>query len=108
MVKHGLVCTSVRKLGLAFFEYCVQVLANRIGYKAFGAPFSLMELKVIQEVITLLVFLVFTFIFFKSEEIKWNHVEGITCLVGAVYFIFKNKKGGIIRLNMKFYYVYFH
>jgi len=40
-------------LGLAFFEYCVQVTANRIGYKAFGGPFSLMELKVIQEVITL-------------------------------------------------------
>ena len=75
--------------GLAFFEYCVQVPANRIGYKAFGGPFSLMELKVIQEVITLLVFLIFTFIFFKSEEIKWNHFVGLACLVGAVYFIFK-------------------
>lgn len=75
--------------GIAFFEYCVQVPANRIGFKENGGPFSLLELKVIQEVLTLLVFLVFTLIFFKNESFKWNHAVGLLFLVFAVYFVFK-------------------
>ena len=55
--------------GIAFFEYCLQVPANRLGFRENGGPFSLMQLKVIQEVITLVVFTVFTTIFFKGETL---------------------------------------
>lgn len=75
--------------GIAFFEYCFQVPANRIGFQGNNGPFSLMQLKVLQEVITLLIFLIFTLLFFKSETLKWNHLVGCLFLVGAVYFIFK-------------------
>jgi hypothetical protein len=65
------------------------VPANRIGYKENGGPFSLIQLKVIQEVITLLVFTGFTLVFFKDEPLKWNHFVGFGLLVLAVYFIRK-------------------
>lgn len=74
---------------IAWFEYCFQVPANRIGFKGYGGPFSLLELKVLQEVITLTVFTVFSLLFFKTETFKWNHIAGFICLVMAVYFIFK-------------------
>ncbi len=74
--------------GLAFFEYCFQVPANRIGFRDNGGPFSLMQLKVIQEVITLIVFTVFTTVFFKGEALHWNHLAAFLCLVMAVYFVF--------------------
>jgi uncharacterized protein len=74
---------------LAFFEYCFQVPANKYGYKNNGGPFSLLELKVIQEVITLIVFVVFSLLAFKHETLKWNHLAGLICLVLAVYFVFK-------------------
>jgi hypothetical protein len=75
--------------GVAFFEYCFQVPANRIGFDGDGGPFNLMQLKVIQEVITLLVFTGFSLIFFKNLTFKWNHVAAFFLLVGAVYLIFK-------------------
>lgn len=75
--------------GIALFEYMLQVPANRIGFKSYGGPFSLVELKVIQEVITLVVFVVFSLLLFKSETFRWNHVIGFIMLIGAVYFIFK-------------------
>jgi uncharacterized protein (DUF486 family) len=75
--------------GIAFLEYCFQVPANRIGFRENGGPFSLLELKVIQEVITLLVFMVFTLVFFKTESFRWNHLLGFVFLVLAVYFVFK-------------------
>lgn len=75
--------------GIAFFEYCFQVPANRIGFDKHGGPFSLVQLKVLQEVITLLIFMGFTFLFFKNETFKWNHLVGFCFLVAAVYFIFK-------------------
>lgn len=75
--------------GIAFFEYTIQVPANRIGYKEYGGPFSLVELKVIQEVITLLVFVVFSLLFFKNETFRVNHLIGFCFLILAVYFIFK-------------------
>lgn len=85
----GLFAVILISWGIAFFEYCLQVPANRMGYKEHGGPFSLLELKVIQEVITLLVFLIFSLLFFKNESFKWNHFVGMICLVMAVYFIFK-------------------
>ena len=74
---------------LAFFEYCFQVRANRIGFKGNGGPFSLIQLKVIQEVITLIVFVAFSTVAFKSETFKWNHALAFLFLVAAVYLVFK-------------------
>ena len=85
----GLIAIIAISWGIAFFEYCFQVPANRMGFKENGGPFSLVELKVIQEVITLVVFSVFTLLVFKNEIIKWNHIIGFMFLVLAVYFIFK-------------------
>ncbi len=75
--------------GLAFFEYCFQVPANRIGSSEMGGPFSLVQLKVIQEVITLVVFMLFSFLFFKNVHFTKNHLIGFCFLIVAVYFIFK-------------------
>lgn len=75
--------------GIAFFEYCLQVPANRLGYSGNGGPFSLLQLKVIQEVITLLVFVAFSTLLFKNESFRLNHIVGFVFLVLAVYFIFK-------------------
>jgi uncharacterized protein (DUF486 family) len=85
----GLVAIVLISWGVALFEYFAQVPANRIGYKGNGGPFSLVELKVIQEVITLLVFTGFTLLFFKGESLRWNHFVGFFFLVLAEYFIFK-------------------
>jgi len=75
--------------GIALFEYFFQVPANRIGFSENGGPFSLIQLKVIQEVITLVVFTVFSLLAFKNETFRWNHAIGFLFLILAVYFIFK-------------------
>ncbi len=75
--------------GIALFEYVFQVSANRIGFSENGGPFSLLQLKVIQEVITLVVFAVFTLLFFKTETFKINHLISFGFLILAVYFMFK-------------------
>ncbi len=75
--------------GIALFEYFFQVPANKIGFKGNGGPFSLLQLKVIQEVITLVVFTVFSLVAFKTETFKWNHLLGFFFLELAVYYIFK-------------------
>lgn len=85
----GLFTIILISWGMAFFEYCFQVPANRIGFKGNGGPFSLVELKVIQEVITLTVFTFFSLIFFRNETFRWNHFVGFVLLILAVYFIFK-------------------
>ena len=74
---------------IALFEYTAQVPANRIGFAENGGPFSLWQLKVIQEVITLVVFTVFTLFVFKNEILRFNHIIGFGFLILAVYFIFK-------------------
>lgn len=70
--------------GIAFFEYCFQVPANRMGHGTFTAA----QLKTIQEAITLAVFVVFS-IFYLKEEIRWNVMVGFACMVAAVFFVFK-------------------
>lgn len=75
--------------GIALFEYCCQVPANRIGYIENGGPFSLIQLKVIQEVLSLLVFTVIVTTMFHSETLRWNHLIAFCCLIAAVYFAFK-------------------
>ncbi|MBK8944504.1 MAG: DMT family protein [Ignavibacteriae bacterium] len=85
----GLFTVIIISWGIAFFEYCFQVPANRIGYNGNGGSFSLVELKVLQEVITLVVFTLFSLLLFKTETFRTNHVIGFIFLVLAVYFIFK-------------------
>lgn len=70
--------------GIAFFEYCFQVPANRIGSYQFNGA----QLKTIQEVITLVVFAVFSVLYLK-EEFRWNYLVGFSLIVAAVFFIFK-------------------
>ena len=76
--------------GIAFFEYCLQVPANRMGFEGNGGTFTLMQLKVIQEVITLVVFVAFSMIAFHME-LRWNHFVACLCLIAAVYFVFAFK-----------------
>ncbi len=85
----SLVSVILISWGIALFEYFFQVPANRMGFKENGGPFSLVELKVIQEVITLAVFTIFTVFMFKNETFKLNHLIGFVFLILAVYFIFK-------------------
>lgn len=87
--KLGLIAIVFISWGIALFEYFFQVPANRIGFKAYGGPFTLVQLKVIQEVITLVVFMAFTLLVFKTETFRTNHLIGFAFLILAVYFIFK-------------------
>ena len=87
--KAGLVVVVLLSWGIALFEYCFQVPANRIGFQGYGGPFNLFQLKILQEVITLVIFVVFTLIFFKTETLRWNHLWAFLCLMAAVYFVFK-------------------
>jgi uncharacterized protein len=75
--------------GVAFFEYMFQVPANRIGFSEDGGPFSLWQLKIIQEVITLSIFTAFMLFFFKDQPLRWNHLVGFALLIAAVFFLFK-------------------
>ena len=70
--------------GIAFFEYCFQVPANRMGYSVYNAA----QLKTIQEVITLTVFAIFSVLYLK-EEFRWNYLIGFLFIILAVFFIFK-------------------
>ncbi len=85
----GLVSIILISWGIALFEYAFQVPANRIGFVNNGGPFNLWQLKVIQEVITLVVFTLFALLFFKNETFRINHLIGFGFLILAVYFIFK-------------------
>ncbi len=74
--------------GIALLEYCCQVPANRIGFEGNGGPFSVLQLKVIQEVITLIVFVIFSLWAFEGFQIRWNHILAFAMLIGAVYLVF--------------------
>ena len=73
---------------IALAEYSFQIPANRIGFQGNGGPFTLMQLKVVQEVITLVVFIGFSTLLFKGEGLHWKHLVSFLCLVAAVYFAF--------------------
>lgn len=73
---------------IAFFEYCCQVPANRIGFVGNGGPFSLVQLKVIQECVSLIVFALLANLMFEHESLHWNHAAAFLCLVAAVFFVF--------------------
>jgi len=87
--KLGLISIVLISWGIALFEYSFQVPANRIGFKGNGGPFSLLQLKMIQEVITLVVFAAFSLVAFKTETFRLNHIIAFVFLILAVYFMFK-------------------
>lgn len=75
--------------GVALLEYCFMIPANRMGSSINGGPFSLFQLKIMQEVISLTVFTVMITFMFKGEHLHWNHVAAFLCLIAAVYFMFR-------------------
>ena len=83
-----LISIIVMSWAIAFFEYCLIVPANRIGFEGNGGPFSLIQLKVIQEVVSLIVFTVVAGVIFQGQSLHWNHIVSFLCLVAAVYFAF--------------------
>ena len=83
-----LIAIIVMSWAIAFFEYCLMVPANRIGLEGNGGPFSLIQLKVIQEVVSLIVFTVVAGVIFQGQSLHWNHIVSFLCLVAAVYFAF--------------------
>ena len=87
--RFGLAVIVLLSWGIALFEYCFQVPANRIGSVQFGGPFSIWELKVLQEVVSLTVFTLFALLFMRSDSLRWNHLAGFACLILAVYFVFR-------------------
>lgn len=86
----GLLAVILISWSIALPEYCFQVPANRLGFKGNGGPFSLVQLKVIQEVITLAIFVIFSLVFFKNEALKLNHLLAFCLLIAAVYLVFKD------------------
>ena len=86
--RFGMLSIILLSWGIALFEYCFQVPANRIGSSQLGGPFSIWELKVIQEVISLTVFSLFS-VFYLHETLRWNHILGFALIVLAAYVIFK-------------------
>lgn len=87
--RFGMVAIVALSWGIALLEYCFQVPANRIGSAQFGGPFSIWELKVIQEVVSLSMFTLFALVFMRSDTLRWNHLAGFACLILAVYFVFR-------------------
>jgi uncharacterized protein (DUF486 family) len=87
----GLITIIFISWGIAMFEYIFQVPANKYGFKGNGGPFSLLELKMIQEALSIGIFLIFTLFFFRNEKIAWNHLVGFGFLMLAVFFVFLKK-----------------
>ena len=87
--RFGLLAIVLVSWLIALFEYCFQVPENRLGSAEFGGPYSIWELKVIQEVVSLSVFTIFALVFMRSDSLRWNHLAGFLCLILAVYFIFR-------------------
>ncbi len=87
----GLIAIILISWGIAMFEYIFQVPANKYGFKGNGGPFSLLELKMIQEALSIGIFMIFTLFFFRNEKIAWNHLVGFGFLILAVYFVFLKK-----------------
>lgn len=83
-----LIAIIVLSWGMAFFEYTFMIPANRIGSQITGGPFSLMQLKVIQECVSLVIFTVIVATVFKGEPIRWNHLVAFALIILAVFFAF--------------------
>lgn len=81
--------TILLSWGIALFEYIFMIPANKIGFQGNGGPFTLIQLKIIQEVVSILIFMLFALLFFKTETFKWNHILAFILIIGAVYLVFK-------------------
>ena len=89
---------------IAFLEYCCQVPANRIGFDANGGPFSLVQLKVIQECISLVVFAIIANLMFQGQSLHWNHVLAFVLIICAVYLVFMKYVAGAVALPLPYLY----
>ncbi len=83
-----LVATILFSWGIALLEYCFMIPANKIGFQGNGGPFSLFQLKVMAEVISITVFTLIAVFLFQGQRLHWNHVAAFLCLVAAVCFVF--------------------
>lgn len=88
-MKTGLVWIVLLSWLIALLEYSFMIPANRMGFKENGGPFSLFQLRIIQEAVSLTVFVVFAVVVFKSETLRINHLIGFGLMIAAVYFIFR-------------------
>lgn len=85
----GLFAIILISWGIAFFEYLFQVPANKMGFLGNGGPFTLFQLRILQEVISLVVFTLLAVLLFKTETFRWNHAAAFLLIIGAVYLVFK-------------------
>jgi len=86
--KLGLFPIILISWGIAFLEYCMQVPANRIGFSQNGGPFSMWQLKIIQEALSLSVFTILAIFLLGAGGLKWNHIVSFAFILAAVYFAF--------------------
>ncbi len=86
----GIVVFILISWAIALLEYCFLVPANRIGFNEMGGPFNLVQLKIIQEVISISVFAIFTIVFFKTQTFNYNHLISFILIIAAVYFMFRS------------------
>ena len=86
--RYGMIGIVLISWGIALFEYCFQVPANRIGFDGNGGPFNLVQLKVIQECISLGVFAVIAHVMFQGQSLQWNHILAFLLIICAVYLVF--------------------
>ena len=85
----GMVTAILISWGIALFEYSLMVPANKLGSNILGGPFNMWQLKLVQEVISISVFIIFTLVLFKTDKLGWNHLIGFVLLLGSIYFFFK-------------------
>jgi len=85
----GMIAAIAISWGIALLEYSLMIPANKIGSIYTGGPFNMWQLKLIQEVVSISIFVIFTLLVFKTETLKWNHIVGFLFLIGAVFFFFK-------------------
>ncbi len=74
--------------GIALFEYCFMIPANKIGFTENGGPFNLFQLKVLAEVISITVFTIIAVFIFQGQKLQWNYIAAFICLIAAVCFVF--------------------
>lgn len=85
----GLIGAVLISWGVALIEYMLMVPANRLGSNVTGGPFNMWQLKIIQEVVSISIFVIFTLIFFKQDTLRWNHIIGFGFLIASLFFFFK-------------------